>query len=146
MASIRVVNEDGEIEVREVISREATVYKYNSEGDLQTEFEPAVTQRVEYDHSGQSSSITSVCGETENRRESDKKPDMTVEGVLVSDQLEEAKTLKQGDEITLVSDVYDGSVFVKRLTIEQTADLVHYIDNGEEKLAFGFQLQLKQPE
>jgi len=141
MASIRVINEAGELEVQEVVSREATV----SPSD-RPDFEPAVTQRVEYDHTGQSSSITTTCGETENRRESDEKPDMTIEGILVEDQLEPIKQLKEGEKITLVSDVHQGQVFVKRVTIEQTPDLIHYIENGEEQLAFGFQLQLKQPE
>ena len=71
---------------------------------------------------------------------------MTIEGILVEDQLEPAKQLKEGEEITLVSDVHQGQVFVKRLTIEQTPDLIHYIQDGQEQLAFGFQLQLKQPE
>lgn len=141
MASIRVINEAGELEVQDVVSREATV----SPSD-RPDFTPAVTQRVEYDHSGQSSAITTTCGETENRRESDKKPDMTIEGILTEDQLEPAKQLKEGEEITLVSDIHQGQVFVKRLTIEQTPDLIHYIQDGQEQLAFGFQLQLKQPE
>lgn len=141
MASIRVINEAGELEVQEVVSREATV----SPSD-RPDFTPAVVQRVEYDHTGQQSSITTTCGETENRRESDEKPDMTIEGVIVEDQLEPIKQLKEGEEITLVSDVHQGQVFVKRVTIEQTPDLIHYIENGEEQLAFGFQLQLKQPE
>lgn len=141
MASIRVINEAGELEVQEVVSRNATV----SPSD-RADFDPAVVQRVEYDHTGQSSSITSVCGETENRRESDEKPDMTIEGVLTEDQLETAKSLQEGEEITLVSDIHQGNVFVKRLTIEQTPDLIHYIENGTEQLAFHFQLQLKQPE
>jgi hypothetical protein len=141
MASIRVINEAGELEVQETVSREATVSPSDRD-----DFSPAVTQRVEYDHSGQSSSITTVCGETENRRESDEKPDLTVEGILTENQLEQAKSLREGEEITFVSDVHSGNVFVKRLTISQEADLVHYIENGDEQLAFTFQLQLKQPE
>lgn len=141
MSSIRVINEDGELVEREVVSRNATVSPTDRE-----DFTPAVTQRVEYDHTGQSSSISSTCGETENRRETDDKPDMTIEGILIEEQLEKAKNLKEGEEITLVSDVHQGSVFVKRLTIEQSQDLIHYIEGGEEHLAFGFQLQLKQPE
>lgn len=141
MPSIRVITEDGREEVREVISREAVVSP-----DDQGDFEPAVVQRVEYDHSGQTSSLSTVCGETENRRESDDKPDLTVEGILVEGELETAKALKKGQEVTFVSDVHQGQVFVKRLTIEQTADLNTYIEDGEEELAFTFQLQLKQPE
>lgn len=141
MPSIQVVNEAGELEIQDVVSREATVSPSDRE-----DFTPAVTQRVEYDNTGQSSSISSVCGETENRRETDDKPDMTIEGILTEDQLERAKALKEGEEITLVSDIHQGRVFVKRLTIEQSSDLIHYIDNGQEKLAFGFQLQLKQPQ
>lgn len=146
MASIRVINEAGELEIRETVSREAAVYRYDSDNDLQDQFEPAVVQRVEYDHTGQTSQITSVCGETENRRESDDKPDMTVEGVITESQLASAKALREGEKIRLVSDVHQGDVFVKRLTITQESSLVHYIENGQEELAFSFQLQLKQPE
>lgn len=141
MSSIRIINEEGELVEKEVVSRSATVSP-----DDREDFEPAVVQRVEYDHTGQSSSISSTCGETENRRETDDKPDMTIEGILVEEQLEQAKNLKEGEEITLVSDVHQGQVFVKRLTIEQNQDLIHYIEDGVESLAFGFQLQLKQPE
>lgn len=141
MASIRVINEVGELEVQDVISRGAVVSPTDRE-----DFEPAVAQRVEYDNTGQTSSISSVCGETENRRESDEKPDMTIEGILTQDQLETAKSLKEGEKITLISDIHQGTVFVKRLTIEQNQDLIHYIENGTEQLAFTFQLQLKQPE
>jgi len=142
MPSIRIIDEDGGgLVERQVVSRSAVV----SPND-QPDFEPAVVQRVEYDHTGQSSSISSVCGETENRRETDEKPDISVEGIITEPQLEPAKALKEGQKITLISDVHQGEVFVKRLTIEQTADLTHYIEGGNEQLAFTFQLQLKQPE
>lgn len=146
MASIRVINEAGELELRETVSREASVYRYDESDELQDQFEPAVVQRVEYDHTGEMSQIRSVCGETENRRESDDKPDMTIEGVLTSSQLETAKGLREGEKIRLVSDIHQGDVFVKRLTITQESNLVHYVEDGEEELAFSFQLQLKQPE
>lgn len=141
MPSIRVINDQGDLQVREVVSRNATVSP--QQGD---NFSPAVVQRVEYDHKGGSASVTTVCGETENRRSSDKKPDITIEGIITEPQLDTAKQLREGDEITLVSDVHQGRVFVKRLTIEQNSDIVEYIENGESELAFAFQLQLKQPE
>lgn len=140
MATLQVIGEDGTIQEREVISRNALV------DTEQEQFRPEVVQRVEYDHSGQSSSVTTVCGETENRRESDEKPAIAVEGVITEDQIEDAKALKNRDEATLVSDVHQGPVFVKRLTIEQNADVVSYRDESGEQLAFAFQLQLKQPE
>lgn len=139
MPQIRILSDDrpGAIETTEVLSRNARIIRDDNA------FAPAVVQRVEYDHSGQTSSITSVCGETENRRESDEKPELSVEGIITEDQLAEAKALKEGDEITFVSDVHRGQVYIKRLTIEQSTDIVSYIDeNGEEHLAFTFQLQL----
>lgn len=142
MARLQVRGEDGTIQEREVISRNVAVIP--SEG---SEFAPAVAQRVEYDHEGQTSSITTECGETENRREADEKPDLTIEGVITEDQLDPIKQLKRGDEITLVSDVHKGEVFVRRTTIEQSQDLISYVDeDGTERLAFSFQLQLRQPE
>lgn len=146
MTSIRIINEAGQLELRETVSRNAVVYRYDSQDQKQDQLEPAVVQTVEYDHTGQTSQITTVCGETENRRENDDKPDMTISGILTSSQLETAKALRDGEKVRLVSDVHQGDVFVKRLTITQDSDLVHYIEDGEEELAFSFQLQLKQPE
>jgi hypothetical protein len=141
MASVIIVNELGEQTQQEVISREFLV-----EVEDGTNFEPAVTERVEYDHRGQTSSVTTVCGETENRRESDEQPDITAEGVVTQDQLQPLKDLKRGQRITVISDIHSGQVLVKRVTIEQSGDIVSYIpDSGEEKLAFSFQLQLGQP-
>lgn len=150
MTRVQVINEDGEVVTRDVLSRDATIISYivgvNDTEIYETEFSPAVVQSVEYDHRGQSSSITSVCGETENRRESDEKPDLTVEGIITEDQISDAKSLKRGEEITLISDVHEGTVFVKRLTIEQSNDIVRIIpEDGEEQLAFSFQLQLGEP-
>lgn len=151
MPSIEVVNDSGEVVTREVLSRNASVVNYivdvNGDEVYESEFTPAVVQRVEYDHRGQSSSTTSVCGETENRRESDEQPDITVEGIITEDQIPDAKSLKRGDEITLISDVHQGDVYVKRLTITQSNDVIRYIPDGdsEEQLAFSFQLQLGQP-
>jgi hypothetical protein len=142
MPTVQVRGENGDIVTQEILSREASVVTAEQE-----DFEPAVVQRLEYDHRGQSSSITSVCGETENRRESDQQPDITMEGIITEGQIPTAKNLKRGDEITLVSDIHQGTVFVKRLTIEQSTDIIRYVDTqtGEESLAFSFQLQLGQP-
>lgn len=143
MPRLRVVPPDnsGGTTTTKVLSRDASIVT-----DDENVFSPAVVERVEYDHTGQTSSITSVCGETENRRESDEKPDLTLEGVITEDQLTEAKRLKEGEEITLISDVHQGPVYIKRLTIEQSSDLVSFIgDDGEEKLAFSFSLQLGDP-
>lgn len=144
MPTISVVTENG-IEEQEVFSRDAIVIPEDSDFDS---LEPAVVRSIEYDHKGQQSSITTTCGETENRRESDDKPDITLQGILTYDQLETAKNLKEGDEITLSSDVHQGQVFVHRLTITQTSDLNYFVPDGsnEEQLAFEFQLQLSQPE
>lgn len=145
MPSIRYINERGEVDERSVLSRNAAIIPADDEGI--DEFVPEVVQRVEYDHSGQTSSITTVCGETENRRESDEQPDVTIEGIITSGNIPAIKSLKKGEEITLVSDIHQGSVLVKRVTIEQNADVTHYIpeEGGDEELAFKFQLQLGQP-
>jgi hypothetical protein len=142
MASVIIVDELGEPTRRDIISREFRVVTEDGE-----DFDPAVTERVEYDHRGQTSSVTTVCGETENRRESDQQPDITAEGVVTQDQLEPLKGLKRGEQITVISDIHSGQVLVKRVTIEQSSDIVSYIPDGsdEEELAFSFQLQLGQP-
>lgn len=141
MPTITVINERGEYEQREVLSREATIETQTQSIGI------AVPQRVEFDHEGAMSQIMTVCGETENRREGDKKPDLTVEGVITEDQLEPIKNLHRGQEIIFISDVDSNSVVIKRVTVEQNSDLVHYTpDGGERQLAFSVQLQLKYPE
>lgn len=110
-------------------------------------FYPAVVNSVEYDHEGQMSSITSTCGETENRRSGDNLPDVTIDGIITESQLQDAKTLEQGQQITVISDVHSGNVLVKRVTITQSTDVMYYhTDGGDEELAFSFQLQLGQPD
>jgi len=149
MAVINLIGDGGEQVQCRVISRDVVV---ETEPDVEGAgfvFEPSVVQRVEYDHRGQTSSITSVCGETENRRESDEKPSMTIEGIMVEDELGTAKSLKEGDEVRVVSDVHSGRVFVRRLSIEQNQDVTSINVNEDGcgfELAFPFQLQLKQPE
>lgn len=142
MPTVRVRNESGEFEEVELNSK--TVAFEVDGGDR---FEPAVVERLEYDDEGGMSQLTwDTCKRTENRRESDKKPDITVAGVLSQSQLEAAKNLEAATSLTLISDLFTGSVTVKRLTIEQNTDLIHYVPDGggREELAFHFQLQVKQ--
>lgn len=147
MPRIRVPEQDSQgTTTVEIFSRKFHLYP---QGDTLNflEWSPAVTQSVEYDHQGQTSSIKTVCGETENRRSSDNKPRLVVEGVITEDQIEQAKALKESDNLRVVSDVHKGNVFVKRLTITQNQDLITYVpSDGEEQLAFQFQLQLRVPE
>ena len=155
MATISVINENGEVVDRKITSRNITIVK---DADINTKngvtsidsvdsIEPAVVQRLKYDDEGKQSQTTTVCGETENRREADRGVDFTVEGILVKDQLEDIKNLKQFGEFTLVSDIETNTFIVKRTTIEQNTEIIHFTPNGgTEQLAFPFQLQLKYPE
>lgn len=141
MAVIRVVNENGELEERRVGGSSTSIVV---EGG--NDFDPAVVQRIEYDDAGQMSTISTVCGETENRRETSDKPDITLEGIVTESQLPDLKNISNGDRITLLSDIEDGDVIVRRVTVEQTADLVEFVpDGGTAELAFSFQLQLQEP-
>lgn len=144
MAQLRVIGESGEIEnVRVTESNTSLVVE---EGTSETEFTPAVVQRVEFDGDPDMSTITTTCGEKENRNESETKADVVVEGVITDSQLQDFKNLDEGDRITLLSDIHDGEVIIKRMSVEQKADLVEFVpDGGESELAFGFQLQLKEP-
>lgn len=141
MVLITVVGEGGE-EQRELLSKSFTVAR----GDG-PDFEPQIVQTVEYDHTSKESQITTECGETENRRESDDKPDITASGIIGKSQLSNIKDLRKGQEVTVVSDIHSGPTYIRRTTISQEADLVSIqTDGGNEELAFKFQLQLKQPE
>lgn len=142
MASIGVINDDGGVVERNVISRNASV-----EAESVGEISPSVVQQVKFDNKGQMSSITTECGETENRREGENQPNLTVEGVIVEDEIDQMRALKNEDNISFVSDIYSGDVIVERLSITQKPELQYYKpDGGEEQLAFAFQMQLKKPE
>lgn len=146
MPTISIRNENGEIVDKEIVSRRAVIAEVEDGDELDVLLEPAVPQRIEYDHEGQMSSITTVCGETENRRESDERPKLVLEGIITEDQLDSAKSLSEGQDIRLVSDIHSGPVTVKRVTVEQNDQLIHYTpDGGERQLAFAFQLQFREP-
>lgn len=161
MPTIKIRNEEGEVVEEEITSRRAVLVEITEdepdflfEGldqlsftDVNVILEPAVPQRIEWDHEGEMSNIMTNCGETENRRQGNKGPELTFEGIITEDQLDSAKTINQGDNVTLVSDIHQGPVEVRRATIEQNNDIISFKeDGGGEKLAFPFQLQLKQPE
>lgn len=162
MPTVKIRNENGTVVTQELLSRRVAVFtdefefsgveEDNSTDDFDIDFDeqegifyPAVAEEVEYDHEGAVSSITSTCGETENRRESDEQPDITIQGVLTESQLPEIKALKEGEQTTVISDVHSGRVLVKRVTITQSTDVIDIRMNGETELAFTFQLQLGQP-
>lgn len=152
MPTIVIRNEEGiEIE-REVVSRRVVIAEFDPEGavlvedNLEPILEPAVPQRVEWDDEGGQSSITTVCGETENRRSSDNGASYVVEGIITEDQLSAAKSISRGDNLTLISDVHKGPIMVKRVTIEQNTDIIEFREGGTSKLAFAFQMQFKQPD
>lgn len=139
--NVRVIDDEGGRTTREIISRDAAL-----QGDSIGQVAPSIVQTVKFDNKGQMSSLTSNCGETENRREGDNKPSLTVEGIIGESEIDNMRALKFQDTISFVSDVYRGDVIIKRLSIEQSADLLSIKPNGdEEELAFTFQLQLEEP-
>lgn len=139
--NVRVIDDEVGRTVNEIISRDAAL-----QGDTIGQVTPSIVQNVKFDNKGQMSSLTSNCGETENRREGDNKPSLTVDGIIGESEIDEMRALKFQDTISFVSDVYRGDVIVKRLSIEQSADLLSIKPNsGEEELAFTFQLQLEEP-
>lgn len=141
MANIGIINDAGQQIEREVFSRKANIRSENV-----GEIDPSVTQRIKFDNKGQMSSITSECGETENRRQGDNKASLTVEGIIRRSEINDMRALKNQETIKFYSDIFEGDVIVERLSIAQKSDLVYYKPNGGEKeLAFSFQLQLKQP-
>lgn len=141
MANIGIINDAGQQIEREVFSRKANLRAENV-----GEIDPSVTQRIKFDNKGQMSSITSECGETENRRQGDNKAKLTVEGIIRESEIDDMRDLKNQETIRFVSDIFRGEVIVERLSIAQKSDLLYYKpDGGEQELAFSFQLQLKQP-
>jgi len=141
MARLGIIADSGEQTTTEVISRKASI---NSEPT--GEFDPSVVQRIKFDNKGQMSRITTECGESENRREADEKPKITVEGIITEDEIGPMRDLKNTENFTFVSDIFSGEVIVERLSITQSEDLLYVeMGGGEKELAFDFQMQLKQP-
>jgi hypothetical protein len=141
MVNVTVVNDNGEVVSQEVVSRNASLQNVDGES-----FAPSVVQRIKFDNKGQMSSITSECGETENRRQGNDKAKLTVEGIITEGEIEAMRSLKNQEEISLNTDVFQGNVIVERLSITQESGLLYISLTGEEKsLAFNFQLQLKEP-
>lgn len=140
MANVTIVNENGEVEAVEVTTG-GVVFEID-DGEM---FRPAVVERLEYDHEGIVSQMTwDSCNRVENRREGDRKPDVVIEGIITEEQLEPLKGLDQQQDLTILSDLHNGPVAVRRTTIEQSNDLVEFIpDGGEPSLAFAYQLQIR---
>jgi hypothetical protein len=105
---------------------------------------PAVTEKVKFDDEGEMSSITNNCGETENRRENDKLPKVTLEGYVTEYEHQDMKDLYKGQTVRLVSDVHTGPMEVKKVTITQNSDVVSLVADGFEALVFDYQVQLRQ--
>jgi hypothetical protein len=73
-------------------------------------------------------------------------PELTLEGIITEDKVAQMKALKRRANPVFISDLYKGEVYIKRVTIEQTSDLLYWVEDGEKKLAFNFQLQTGKPE
>lgn len=142
MASIGIINEQGQEVERRVTSREGS-FDTTATGEIS----PTIVQRIKFDNKGIMSSITTECGETENRRQSDQKPTITVEGIILEDEIDGLRAIQNDEEITFISDIYRGEVNVQRLSIVQKEDLLYFKPDGsnEKHLAFNFQIQLKKP-
>lgn len=142
MSTLKVINENGEIESVDVVGKEVTIVF-----DDGAQFEPAIVQRIEYDRESGISTMVKDIGSCDNktshRMESDKKPHIALEGVLTENELSKAKQIKNQRNPTIISDLYEGGFVLSRLVIEQNSNLVEFIPNGgEPQLAFGFQMQI----
>ncbi|QRV15463.1 hypothetical protein JMJ58_00745 [Haloterrigena salifodinae] len=75
-------------------------------GDNQI-FQLAVVERFKYDHEEVVSQITHQnCGKVKNRRESDKLPDITIEGIVSRSQAQFLKEIHRETELMLTSAIY----------------------------------------
>lgn len=145
--AVNIIGPNGGTERRETLSTTASIESEETDG----EFVPSVVQQIKFDNKGQMSRITTECGESENRREADEKPKITVEGILTKDEIGPMRALKNVESFQFVSDIFSGQVIVERLSIVQSNNLL-YIEktngddgSGDKELAYEFQMQLKQP-
>lgn len=140
MAKVGIITDEGQPTQTEIFSKEATI-----QADNFGQFSPSVVQNIKYDNKGQMSSITTECGETENRRQGNQKAKITVDGIIGESEIEQMRALKNREEIRFASDIIQTRVIVERVSIAQKADLNWIELGGEQELAFSFQVQLKEP-
>lgn len=140
MARIGIIDDSGQEAEAEVFSKNATIQS----GTVGT-LNPSVVQSIKFDNKGMMSSITTECGETENRREGNNKAKVTVEGIITEDEVNEMRSLREQEQITFVSDIVQNEMIIERLSITQKSDLNWIEINGQQELAFSFQIQLKEP-
>lgn len=127
-------------------STDATLLKADG-----TRFTPSVVNFIEYDHKGtmgRTQRLASSGGEckTTNRREADNGADITIRGIVQESEVDDLRQLKSEPNLALITDVHsEKNVIVKRLTLEQSSDLVDVTKQGRTELAFRFKLTLKTP-
>jgi len=142
MPRVEFLSQNGFEVTEEILSRNPF---FTDETDDEL-FTPSLTQRLEFDEKGKQSQTTTVCGDTVNRREGSNLPELTLEGIITEDKIAQLKALKRRANPVFISDLYKGEVYIKRVTIEQTSDLLYWVEDGEKQLAFNFQLQTGKPE
>jgi len=132
-------NESGDVITVDVLSRNVQfVY-----GDNEI-YTPTLVNDVQYDNKSKSSQTTTVCGETENNYEGENKPTITVEGIVPSDESNTLRNLRNADDLTVSTEVEQGSYYVKRLSMGQSSDTPYIIMDGERSIAISYQLQLEK--
>jgi hypothetical protein len=105
---------------------------------------PAIVDEVDYEHEGEISSITTTCGETENRREADRNPTLTITGWVSELEMESIKSLDKGEEVRVVTDVHTKDMVVKKVNITQKSGDVGIHIGNVAYLIFKFQVILRQ--
>lgn len=120
-------------------------------GEPDTLFSPVVTQSVEIENDGDSTTPSDQCGNTERRRTTNEGWSIRVSGIVTANERGSNLSLQllrdviaPADSVQIRSDVLSGEVSVSNTVITQSSDLVSIVTDeteGEEK-AFEFQLQL----
>lgn len=154
MATITVIEGSADATREDTVQVQSTEVTFKIvRGSRTVRLQPALVTNVDITNSEEMSTISDQCGRTETRGAADLNWDIAVEGLVTKDSnnpnrfdLQDLKTLKGADELTIISDIHTGPVIVREISISQTNDLVS-IDVGDgDELAFPFQLQLREPQ
>jgi len=129
------------------LSEAATIQPRISQGDKAVT--PVFVEEMGGTRSGNTTSHTSLCGETTTEKNGDSAERVTVEGVLLKEQYETLKSMQPTDQsVKVVSDGFTGTTKFDRFSWTQKHDLNSgdFEVDGEELSGpiFTFQLQSRE--
>ena len=120
-------------------------------------YQAAATRDVEIENDGDMDRVSDMCGRTETSRDTDKNWEVAIDAVVTGQQevigrrgdelirnldVESLKSIKNADQIEMLSPLHSGIMELKNIVIKQTNTLVSIDTGSGEQAAFQAQIQL----